>query len=83
MSICTERLKEAEEIFLEAIELIPDQESTYNNLGKVTKKLSKLCHDNVYYNDNIPCSKFVWRIRAVPGVGGNVQKGHEDKSHVC
>ena len=31
--LITERLKEAEELFLESIELIPDQASTYNNLG--------------------------------------------------
>ena len=35
----TEQFKEAEEIFLEAIELLPDQESTYNNLGKIIKQL--------------------------------------------
>ena len=31
------RLKEAEELYLESIQLTPDQATTYNNLGKCNK----------------------------------------------
>ena len=34
MYVYVERLKEAEELYLESIQLTPDQATTYNNLGE-------------------------------------------------
>ena len=53
--LITERLKEAEALFLESIELIPDQASTYNNLGMACTELDRAQAHYILLLIILPC----------------------------